>query len=67
MNCQGFSISNVAFAASWTHKHDGANTPKLIKIIIVDVGSGETGNSSYVTARGDKQDIFLRGRYKIDQ
>ncbi len=40
VDCQTVSISNVAFAASWTHKHDGANTPKLIKIIIVDVGSG---------------------------
>ncbi len=33
-------IPIVAFSASWTHKHDGDNTPKFIKIIVVDVGSG---------------------------
>ena len=38
--CQTVSISKVAFAASWTHKHDGANTPKVIKVIIVDGGPG---------------------------
>ena len=38
--CQSFSIAKVAFAASWTHKHDGANTPKVFKVIIVVVGSG---------------------------
>ena len=39
VDCQRFPISNVAFAASWTHKHDDGNTLKFIKIIIVDVGS----------------------------
>ncbi len=67
MDCQRFSISNVAFAASWTHKHDGANTPKVIKIIIVMWVQGQTGNSSYVKARGDKQDIFFTREIQIDQ
>jgi hypothetical protein len=39
VDCQRFSIPNVVFSASWTHKHDGDNTPKFIKIIVVDVGS----------------------------
>ena len=33
-------ITDVAGSASWTHKHGGANTPKVFKVIIVDVGSG---------------------------
>ena len=40
VDCQRFPISYLAFAASWTHKHDDANTPKVFKVIIVVVGSG---------------------------
>ena len=38
--CQSFSIAKVAFAASWTHKHDGDDMIWFCKVIMVDVGSG---------------------------
>ena len=40
MNCQRFTVTNVAFAASWTHKHDGDDMIWFFKVIMVDVGSG---------------------------
>ena len=40
VNCQRFTVTNVAFAASWTHKHDGDDMIWFFKMIMVDVGSG---------------------------
>jgi hypothetical protein len=38
--CQSFSTSKVAFAASWTHKHDGNDMIWFCKVIIVVAGAG---------------------------
>ena len=56
VDCQRFMIRNVAGSASWTHKHDGDNALKFIKIIFVDVGSGANWQYS-----SKKQEKFLGG------
>ena len=40
VNCQRFTVTNVAFAASWTHKHDGNDMIWFCKVIIVVAGAG---------------------------
>jgi len=58
VNCQRFTITNVAFSASWTHKHDGDYMHRFFKTIFVDVGVG-ANRQKYFNTRGDKQDIFF--------
>ena len=41
MNCQRFTITNVAFSASWTHKHDGDYASVLQHNICGCWGGGE--------------------------
>ena len=40
VDCQRFTVMNLAFSTSWTHKHDDDNTTKYFQNNIVDVGLG---------------------------